>query len=77
MQIQRINISLPTDIIRRLQTTVPAGKRSRFITKALSEKLAKTRNAKKELKKSLKINYEFYKKESSDWKALEIEGWPK
>ena len=44
MQTQRINISLPYDIIKHLNQTISKGKRSRFIAKAVSEKLAKKRD---------------------------------
>ena len=77
MNTQRVNISLPTDIIQQLQSEIPTGKRSRFIAKAVSERLKKKTNLQKELKKSLKANYEFYKKEYEDWKAIAVEGWPK
>ena len=76
MQTQRINISLPTDIIKQLQTAVPFGKRSRFITNALSEKLRKKRDIDQELRKSLKANYDFYKKVAKEWQVTELEGWP-
>ena len=77
MQTQRINISLPYDIIKHLNQAVSKGKRSRFIAKAVSEKLAKKRDIQKELKKSLTANYEFYKRVAKDWKFTEIEAWPK
>lgn len=76
MQTQRINITLPIDLLKQLQSEIPLGKRSTFIAKAVSEKLTKKRNIQKELRKSLKANYEFYKKEAEDWKAIETEGWP-
>ena len=77
MQTQRINISLPCDIIKHLNQTISKGKRSRFIARAVSEKLAKKRDIQKELKKSLTANYEFYKKVAKDWEVTEVEGWPK
>lgn len=77
MQTQRINISLPINIIKQLQTAVPFGKRSRFITETLAEKLRKKRDIQKELRKSLKVNYEFYKKVAKDWEVTETESWPK
>lgn len=76
MQTQRINISLPTDTLRQLQLAVPQGKRSRFITKAISEKLGKKREIKRELVKSLEANREFYKREAEAWRVTEVEGWP-
>lgn len=64
MQVQRINITLPTVILKALQADIPAGKRSKFIANALSEKLRKRATAQKELARSLKANAEFYRKES-------------
>ena len=59
---------------------IPAGKRSEFIAKAVSEKLGKKRNLQKELIKSLKANYELYKKEAKEWEVtlgdgLQDEKW--
>jgi len=76
MQTQRININLPIDLIKQLQIAVPFGKRSRFITKALSEKLRKKRNIKKELIKSLKANRKFDEAVMKEWSVTEVEGWP-
>ena len=76
MQTQRININLPIDLIKQLQITVPFGKRSRFITKVLSEKLRKKRNIKKELIKSLKANRKFDEAVMKEWSVTEVERWP-
>ncbi len=76
MQTQRINISLPYDIVKHLNQTVSKGKRSRFIANAVSAKLAKRRDIQKELKKSLTANYEFYKKVDKDWEVTESEAGP-
>lgn len=73
MQTQRINISLPYDIAKRLQREVPKGTRSSFVAKAVSEKLGEKQNSKKELVKYLKANYGFYKKEYEDWKGIELD----
>ncbi len=72
---QRINITLPDDLIRDFNRSVPNGKRSKFIAEAVREKLPK-RNLKKELTKSLKANKDFYKQVAEEWKATEVEGWP-
>lgn len=61
MQAQRLNITLPYELARDLRRIIPAKKRSRFIAEAVKEKLPK-RNLRKELIKSLKANYEYYKK---------------
>lgn len=76
MQTQRINITLPNDVARDLRQTIPARSRSKFISEALKEKLAKKRDLKKEWIKALKANYEYDKKEMKDWSAIEVEGWP-
>lgn len=76
MQTQRINISLPYNILKYLDQAVSKGKRSRFIADAVSEKLTKKRDVEKELSKSLKANYNFYKTVAEEWNATELEGWP-
>lgn len=76
MNTQRINITLPYSTIKELQMNVAAGKRSRFIAQAISEQLQK-RNLKKQLQKGLKENLAFYQEAYKDWKAIEIEKWPK
>jgi len=78
MQAQRINITLPTTLLKQLQTEIPQGKRSGFVAKAVAEKLAKERREAKQkaFAESLKANYEFDKKVMKDWAVTEIEGWP-
>lgn len=75
MKSQRINITLPYDLIRDMQMNIPQGKRSEFIAKAVSEKLGKKRDIKKELIKSLKANYEFDKEVAKEWGNTFSE-WP-
>lgn len=60
MHTQRVNISLPIDLVQRLKSQVPEGKRSQFIAKTLDLKLKKRVNLIKEFKKSLKLNKKFY-----------------
>ena len=76
MQMQRINITLPTQIIKQLQANIPLGKRSKFIAQAVSEKLGKKRDIKKELEKSLKANRKLDEMVLHDWSITETEGWP-
>lgn len=73
---QRINITLPHELVRQLQYSIPNGKRSEFIAKAVSEKLGGKRNREKELRKSLKENAEFYKAVAKEWEGIELEQWP-
>ena len=76
MQTTRINITLPNELARDLRRTIPARSRSKFIAKAIQEKLPKKRWTNKEWVKSLKANYDYYKKVGKEWEALEVEGWP-
>lgn len=76
MQTQRINITLPTPLVRQLRSEIPAGKRSKFIANAVSDKLTSKRSIQKELERSLKANYAFYKNIAKEWAVTEIEGWP-
>jgi metal-responsive CopG/Arc/MetJ family transcriptional regulator len=76
MQTQRINISLPYDIIKHLNQAVSKGKRSRFIASAVSEKLAKKRDVQKELTKSLRANRKLDEIVMKEWSVTEVEGWP-
>lgn len=72
---QRINITLPDDLIRDFNRSVPNGKRSKFIAEAVREKLPK-RSLKKEWIKSLKANKKLYEEVQADWAPIEVEGWP-
>ncbi|MDO8503704.1 MAG: hypothetical protein Q7S60_03360 [bacterium] len=62
MQTQRLNITLPNELARELRRSIPLRSRSKFIAEAVGERLKHKRNLKRELVKSLKANYEFYKK---------------
>ncbi len=62
MQTQRINITLPNDLIRDMRTSIPPRGRSKFIAGVLKEKLSRNRNLKKEWIKSLRENRELNKK---------------
>lgn len=76
MQTQRINITLPMEVIKNLRRSIPSGKRSNFIAKTLTEKLAKKRDINKELVRSLKANRKLYEEVAKDWGPIETEGWP-
>lgn len=76
MQSQRINIILPSDLASDLRRSVPNGSRSKFIADALKEKIAKKRNLKKDLIKSLKASRKLYEEIQKDWGPIEVEGWP-
>lgn len=80
MHTQRINITLPNDLLYNLRRSVPIRSRSKFIAKALKERLPK-RDLKRELIKSLKLNKEFYRKVGKeiqeDFKYADAEVWEK
>lgn len=76
MQTQRINITIPAELIRDLRRRIPHRSRSKFIGEAIKQRLAKRRNLKAEVIKSLKANYAFDKKEAKVWSALDAKGWP-
>lgn len=76
MQIQRINITIPNKILKKLKNAIPEGQRSRFITRAVEEKLDKQVGKKLSLEESLKANYEFDKKIAEDFKSIELDNWP-
>lgn len=74
MQTQRLNITLPDHLAKKLRL-IPSGKRSQFIARALSDKLGQKIDLPKELAKSLKKNFRFYQQEAQDWQGIEDEGW--
>ncbi len=76
MNSQRVNITLPYNLIKQLHQSVPHGERSKFIAKAVEEKLQKKKSMLKELRKSLRASREYYKKEYKIWKVTETEAWP-
>ena len=76
MTMTRINITLPEELVRDLRKTIPARKRSQYITSALKEKLDKKRRVQRELVKSLKANRKLYEEIDKDWDSIETEGWP-
>lgn len=77
MQTQRINITLPNDLIRDLRTSIPSRGRSKFIAEAVKEELEKKRNLKRDLIKSLKANSKLYKKVMKEWDSTVADGLSK
>lgn len=77
MCMQRINITLPDELVRDLRRSIPARFRSRFIAEAVKGRLDKKKNFKKEWIKALKANREFYKKVAEEWKYVDAEAFEK
>lgn len=75
MQVQRINITLPQQLLKKLRFSIPEGQRSRFISHAIEDKLEKEKTKKVTLEESLKANYEYDKKVTEDWKSTELDAW--
>lgn len=76
MQTTRINITLPNDLARDFRRIIPARSRSKFIAKAIEEKLPKKKWTNKEWIKSLKANRKLYEEVQKDWAPLDTENWP-
>lgn len=77
MQTQSMSIHLPLPLIKRLQIEIPQEKRSNFIAEAIAARLKQKKDnqqQKVELQKSLKANYDFYKKESKVWGVTLADG---
>ncbi len=72
---QRINITLPDDLIRDFNRSVPSGKRSKFIAEAVKEKIGKKKNLKKEWIKSLKAQEDIIKEIREDFKYVDAEAF--
>lgn len=77
MQTQRINITIPADLLRDLRRTIPDGKRSQFIADVLKEKISRRKNLKRDWVKSLRENREFYKKIHEEFKYVDAEAFEK
>ena len=73
---QRINITLPDQLVDDLRQSIPPRSRSKFIAAAVSEKLENKKNLKTDLIKSLKANRDFYQMVAKEWKATESDVWP-
>ena len=72
---KRINISLPTATLEKLRTTVPQGKRSEFITKALEKNLQGKIDLRESIIRDLKENRWIDEKVMKEWAGMETEGW--
>lgn len=76
MSTKRVNISLPSQTLEKLKSTVPEGKRSGFINNALEEKLDQSIGLRESIIKDLKENKWIHEQVMKDWSSLEVEGWP-
>lgn len=76
MNSQRINITLPFELVRDLRLQIPTRSRSKFIAGVLKEKLDKKRNLKRALIKSLKANRKLDEQVIRDWDVTVADGLP-
>lgn len=74
MLAQRLNITLPYELVQNLRREVPATKRSKFIAEALKAKLTKT-GLKEQLRKSALAQLDIIKEIREDFKYVDAEAW--
>lgn len=72
MQTQRINITLPTDVLTHLRRSVPNRKRSKFIAEAIKDKLPK-QDIEKNLRKSAQAQKEIIEELQKDFSYADQE----
>ncbi len=73
----RLNITLPKELVQRLNKLVGRRKKSQFIAETLKEKIDKIQN--EQLNKLLEEGYKAGKKESlnliKEFEYVDLEGW--
>lgn len=73
----RLNITLPKELVQRLNKLVGRRKKSQFIAETLKEKIDKIQN--EQLNKLLEEGYKAGKKESlnliKEFEHVDLEGW--
>jgi len=67
---------LPVETLEKLKASIPEGKRSRFINKALEEKLEEKDSLRESIIRDLKENAWIDEQVMKEWSSLEVEGWP-
>lgn len=72
MQVQRLNITLPSDLATELRRSIPSRLRSKFIAQALREQLVK-QDLKKQLSKSAKAQEDIIRNIQEDFKYADEE----
>ena len=77
MQTQRLNITLPRTLARDFRKTIPERSRSKFIAKALEEKLKIKKNLKRDFIRSLKAQESITREIMEDFKYVDSEAFEK
>ncbi len=77
MSVVRMNITLPEDLVHKLNRLTRSRKKSQFIAEALKERIEKIQH--KELQKALEEGYKAMKQEShsiaKEFESIDLEGW--
>jgi metal-responsive CopG/Arc/MetJ family transcriptional regulator len=77
MNMVRLNITLPEDLVRQLDKLVGLRKKSRFITETLRQRIERIQN--EELQKLLEEGYKATNEESlaitKEFNSIDLEGW--
>ncbi len=73
--VKRVGISIPDSVLKELQQMVPERKRSKYIVKALEEKLQEEKKSRlcAEMIKGYKTNTEIDAAIAEEWRPLEEE----
>ena len=72
---KRINISLPTATIEKLEAAIPQGKRSQFIAESLEKNLQGKISLKESIIRDLKENRHIHEDAMKEWEGSETP-WP-
>ena len=70
---QRINITMPIDLIRDLRRNIPEKSRSGYITKLVQKDLKRKKSLKRDLIRSLKASRKLDKQIMEDFKYADAE----
>ena len=77
MDMVRLNITLPEDLVHQLDKLVGARKKSRFISETLRQRIEKIQN--EQMQKLLEEGYKARKAESlaitKEFEPVDLEGW--
>lgn len=77
MSMVRMNITIPEDLVNKLDQLVGSRKKSRFITETLKERVKKIEEDK--LQKMLEEGYKTRREESlsiaKEFESVDLEGW--
>lgn len=77
MNVVRMNITLPAELVRQLEELIHRGNKSRFIAEALKQRIEEIRN--EELQYLLEEGYKATKQEEAalikEFEPIDLDGW--